>query len=173
MNFVKKVSDILASVERWLLVILLAVMVVLSFLQVFLRNAFSFGFLWADPLLRYAVMWVGFLGAALASNEEKHFGIDFLNRYLPPRWHHIVKAIVLSFACVVTFLLTRASIQFILDGIDADEKDLFELPKRLFFAIIPIGFGLITLHFLLDVIKHVRGIFTTEPVAEEKFPLHP
>jgi TRAP-type C4-dicarboxylate transport system permease small subunit len=173
MNIIKTIGGVLSSVERWLLVVLLGVMVVLSFLQVFLRNAFSFGFLWADPLLRYMVMWVGFLGAALASNEEKHFGIDFLNRYLPPRWLHIVKTIVNLFACVVAFLLTRAAFQFLFEGIDSEEKDLFELPKRLYFAIIPFGFGLIAFHFLLDVINHVRGIFTAERVVEEEFPLHP
>ena len=173
MNIIKTIGGVLSSIERWLLVVLLGVMVVLSFLQVFLRNAFSFGFLWADPLLRYMVMWVGFLGAALASNEEKHFGIDFLNRYLPPRWLHIVKTIVNLFACVVAFLLTRAAFQFLFEGIDAEEKDLFELPKRLYFAIIPFGFGLIAFHFLLDVIKHAHGIFTAERVVEEEFPLHP
>ena len=173
MKIVKTISFYLSKIQQWLLVVLLGVMVILSFLQVFLRNAFSFGFLWADPLLRYMVMWVGFLGAALASHEEKHFGIDFLNRHLSPRWRHITKTIVTLFACVITFILTRAAFQFLFEGIDADEKDLFELPKRLYFAIIPFGFGLITFHFLLDVIKHASGIITAEPIAEDELPLNP
>ncbi|MDE2237792.1 MAG: TRAP transporter small permease subunit, partial [Elusimicrobia bacterium] len=45
----------------------------LAFLQVLRRELFGSGALWADPLLRSLVLWVGFLGAALAAAEDKHF----------------------------------------------------------------------------------------------------
>jgi C4-dicarboxylate transporter DctQ subunit len=81
MKILNKIIDKLSRLESSLIIILLGVMVILAFLQVILRNLFSFGFLWADPLLRYMVMWVGFLGAVIATREEKHFGVDFVTRY--------------------------------------------------------------------------------------------
>jgi len=154
MKFIERVSRALALTERSLIIIMLSVMTLLSFLQVVLRNLFSFGFLWADPMMRYMVMWVGFLGAVHATREGKHFGIDFLNRFLSPRNIHIVKIIVDSFAATVAFLLMRAAWQFLIEGIGADETDIFDLPKRFYFAIIPIGFGLIGLQFTFNVIRH-------------------
>src|SRR5208283_1473758 len=138
MKFIDKISNALSLTERTLLVLFVFVMVGLSFLQVVLRNAFSFGFLWADPFLRYIVVWVGFFGAILATKDEKHFGLDILNRFLSPRSIHAVKTIIDALACVVAFLLAQAAVQFLFEAIGPEEKDLFDLPRRLYFAIIPI-----------------------------------
>ena len=147
-------------------------MVVLAFLQVLLRNLFSYGFLWADPLLRYMVMWVGFLGAVIATREGKHFGVDFLNRYFPPRILKGVKIFIDLFAAIVSFLLMKAAFQFLFEAIGADEKDLFDLPKRIYFAIIPIGFGLIGLQFFFNVINHLRNLIYKKESQQKPEPPH-
>ncbi len=154
MKIIETIGRILASIERTLLVAMLGVMVVLAFLQVILRSVFSLGFLWADPLLRFLVLWVGFIGAILATHEESHFGIEILSRFLSPRRLHAVKGFVGLFAGVVALLLTIASFQFLFEGIGAQELDLFNLPRRLYFAILPAAFGLISLHFVLKTIRH-------------------
>ncbi len=159
MKLIKQIGNALSLVERSLLVVLLLVMVVLSFLQVVLRNAFSLGLLWADPLLRIIVMWAGFLGAVLATEQEKHFGIDFLNRFFSPRVLHSVKTLVGIFATVIAFLLARGALQFLFEGIGDQERGVFDVPKRIYFAIIPTAFGLIALHFFLHVVRHIRGVF--------------
>jgi C4-dicarboxylate transporter, DctQ subunit len=157
-----KIVDIfnraLSWIERWIIVALLIVMVGLAFTQVILRNVFSFGFLWADPFLRYTVLWVGFLGAVIATKEEKHFGVDFLNRFLPPRALHSIKIIIDLFAATVAFLLMRAAFQFLFEAIGADESDVFNIPKRIYFSIIPVGFGLIAIQFLINMIYHIRDL---------------
>jgi C4-dicarboxylate transporter DctQ subunit len=147
-------------------------MVMLAFLQVILRNVFSYGFLWADPLLRYMVMWVGFLGAVIATREGKHFGVDFLNRYFPPRILKGAKTFVDLFAAVVAFILMQAAFQFLFEAIGADEKDLFDLPKRIYFAIIPIGFGLIGLQFIFNVIHHIRDLILNKGGKQVPEPPH-
>jgi TRAP-type C4-dicarboxylate transport system permease small subunit len=160
MKIINIINNKLSWIEQLIIVVFLSIMVVLAFTQVILRNFFSFGFLWADPLLRYMVMWIGFLGAVIATKEEKHFGVDFLNRFLSPRLLSGIKIFVDTFAAVIAFLLMRAAIQFLMEGIDADEKDLFDLPRRLYFAIIPIGFGLIGLHFVFNIIRYIHSLFS-------------
>jgi TRAP-type C4-dicarboxylate transport system permease small subunit len=155
MNLLRRISDALARIERWLLVMLIIVLVVCSFSQVILRNLFSFSYLWTDPLLRYIVMWAGFLGAAVATGEEKHFAVEFVGRFLPPRAEHFLKGCISVASLVVVLLLTRAAYQFLTEGIGADEIDLFDLPKRLYFAIIPAAFGLIAVHFALHAVRHI------------------
>jgi len=169
-KFLSAIENTLAKVETGLIVLFLGTMVILSFVQVILRDMFSLGFLWADPLLRYMVVWVGFLGAVLATKEEKHLGIEFLNRFLAPRTLHLVKTLVEGFAAVVAFLLTQAAFQFLLEGILEGEKDLFDLPKRLYFAIIPVGFGLISLHFCLRTIRHFSNFLRKQERPEIQAP---
>lgn len=161
MKIVETIGRYLAAVERTILVVMLGTMVLLAFLQVILRSIFSIGFLWGDPFLRYLVLWVGFIGATLATHEESHFGIEFLSRFLSPRPLHAVRAFVSLFAAVMASFLTVASVQFLIEGIGAQEVDVFNLPRRLYYGILPAAFGLIALHLVLKVIRHcylmVRG----------------
>ncbi len=165
MKFIFSLEKYLAKFEGILIVTMLSVMVLLAFLQVLLRNLFSFGFLWGDPFLRYLVLWVGFLGAVLATKEERHFGIEFINRLLSPRMMHVARFIVDLFACIITFFLFQAAMQFLDIGFDENSIDLFGISKKYYLAIIPIAFGFISLHFLLRVARHLFGIFKGE-VAE-------
>ena len=71
--------------EGWVLIGLLSVMVVLAFLQVILRNLFQEGFIWGDILLRHLVLWIGFVGASMATSQERHITIDALTRFLSDR----------------------------------------------------------------------------------------
>lgn len=157
MRFINGLTRILSRMERSLLVFLVGVMVVLAFLQVVLRNLFSTGLLWADPLLRYIVLWAGFLGAVLATEQAAHFRIDFAERFLPNKILKPLKWLVNVFAAGLACVLTHAAYQFLTNGIGAEEQDLFGLPKRLFFTILPIGFGLIALHFALHAVRQAAG----------------
>ena len=64
LNFLNKWIE---KTETVLLIVILTVMILLSFLQVLLRNFFDQGLLWGDIFLRNLVLWVGFLGASLAT----------------------------------------------------------------------------------------------------------
>jgi len=173
MKLLDKLAHYLSLAERSALVALVFFMVALSFLQVVLRNAFSLGILWADPLLRTMVMWVGFLGAVLATKEEKHFRIDLLERYLTPRSRHVVRVFLELSAVVVTYLLTRAAWQFLIEGIGPEEKDLFDIPRRVYFVILPAGFGLMAVHSLLNAIAHLAGFLRPAALPADRTHRHP
>ena len=81
MLFVQRLNAFVAKIESWILVAIVLLMVTMSFLQIILR-AFSIGILWGDIFLRHLVLWVGFIGASLATREEKHINIDVLSRLL-------------------------------------------------------------------------------------------
>ena len=74
----KKIS----RVEQVLVTILLTMMILLAFSQIVLRNFFATGISWGDSLVRYLVLWVGFIGAAIATREGKHINIDVVSRWL-------------------------------------------------------------------------------------------
>jgi len=82
-KILQTVDSGLAYVETGLIILILGSMVLLSFLQVLMRNFFDTGILWGDIFLRHLVLWVGFIGASLATREEKHINIDLLTRLIP------------------------------------------------------------------------------------------
>ena len=61
----------LARITGWLIVFFLGVMILMAFGQVVLRNVFHTGIEWGDVFLRHMVLWLGFLGATIATGEGR------------------------------------------------------------------------------------------------------
>lgn len=152
----------LARIEGILVVLFLSVMVVLSFLQVVLRNAFSESFLWADILLRHLVLWIGFFGAALATSHDRHITIDAFTRFLPPQFKNLAKIVTSLFAATVCYFLLQASLTF-LGNEAAENSRLFgDIPSLYSQIVIPIGFGLIIIHFGIRIASLIRSMLSGE-----------
>ena len=86
MKILTAINSWIAKIEGVLIVIVVSIMVLLAFFQVAMRNLFDQGLLWGDIFLRHLVLWVGFLGASLATREEKHINIDVFSRFIPKKW---------------------------------------------------------------------------------------
>lgn len=145
--------------ERTLVVMLLGVMVLLAFLQVILRNYFSTGILWADPFLRHMVLWIGFLGASLASQQEKHINIDIVTRFVSAKTTNAVRIITNLFAAIVCFALANAGFTFLKSELTT-RGALFRIgetdfPMWWFQVIIPVGFALMMFRFFLRTLEHI------------------
>lgn len=163
MNVIRSISGALSLLERTLVVVLLGLMVILAFLQVIMRNFFSAGILWADPFLRHLVLWIGFLGASLATRQEKHINIDILTRFAPRRIVNSIHVLTNLFAGIVCSILANAGLTFLLSekesGASLFTIDATAFPAWWFQLIIPIGFGLMALRFLIRMIEHLAESF--------------
>ena len=149
MTVLRTIDRGLVRVEGWLLVVFLGIMVVLSFVQVVLRNFFSTGFVWADPLVRHMVIWTGFLGAAIATHEGRHISIDALTRFLSPRWKAAATVVGQVFLAVVCAFLVGASWEFLVEEREAGSEFLAGIPTYLALMIIPVGYLLIAVHAVI------------------------
>ncbi|MCL4512220.1 MAG: TRAP transporter small permease subunit [Bacteroidetes bacterium] len=158
MKILKSIENILGFIENALLVIFLTVTVVMAFLQVILREFWSTGIIWADVFLRHLVLWIGFFGAALAAKESRHFSIDIITKRLPSILRRIVQVLLNLGAAVVCYFLYQAGVSFVSDEIKYNTQPLFTFLGKSVMAydfeiVIPIGFGLIGIHFLFKAIE--------------------
>ena len=64
MNNWDRIDQFIGRIEKILLAVMLGLMVLMAFSQIVLRNFFATGIPWGDSLVRYLVLWVGFIGAA-------------------------------------------------------------------------------------------------------------
>ena len=74
---VNKTLVFIGKMEDFSLVFSLLVVVSLALLQIFLRNVFGFGFMWAESVLKILVLWIALLGAMVATRENQHIKIEF------------------------------------------------------------------------------------------------
>jgi TRAP-type C4-dicarboxylate transport system permease small subunit len=149
MKFLRALSNFLARIETILLVLFLSVMVVLAFGQVVLRNVFGTSILWIDPLVRQTLLWAGFIGAALATREDRHISIDAFTKFLSPRMKSLVKIVTSLAAAIGAFFLAQASWGFLREEMASGNEMFFGIPTWVGLLILPVGYGLIMVHFLV------------------------
>jgi TRAP-type C4-dicarboxylate transport system permease small subunit len=154
-----KFIRILIWIETALLMLSLSIMMILAFAQVVLRNIFGTGFLWADPLVRQMVLWTGFLGATLATNDDRHISIDAFTKYFSVRTKRMFKIVTSAAAAVVTFFLLSAAWEFMVNEKEAGGEIFLGIPSWVGLAIIPLGYALITIHFAVNVIINAKARF--------------
>ena len=170
-KLIQAVDKSLALVENYMIVAIVTVMVLMAFLQVFLRNFFDTGLLWGDIFLRHLVLWVGFIGASLATRDEKHINIDALSRLAPEKSVPYIRFLVESFTIVVCIVLAKAAWNFVAYEME-DNSILFNvgetaMPAWIFQLIIPVGFGLIAFRFLLKILGRIFGVPQPEKTSPE------
>jgi len=149
MKILKTLDLVLNKFEGALLILMLSVMVLVAFGQVVLRNVFHTGIDGADVLLRHLVLWIGFVGAAIATSKERHINIDALRRFLSPRIRSAVDVCTDIFATVVCYFLMRAA-QAYVELEKTGGRFVYEsIPVWYGEVIIPVGFGLLMVHFAI------------------------
>lgn len=139
---------IIDQTENVLLSLVLLSMILLACTQIFLRTFLSSGLLWADPLLRYLVLWSGLLGAVAATGQGKHIALDILGRKMPKKLAPWLTLTTHVFCFLVSAGLTWAGVIFIQGEIEFASAGPLSLPLWLWNSIFPIAFGLIFLKYL-------------------------
>jgi len=153
---IEKIDTLIARIEGFAVSALLTLMILLAFYQVILRNFMSRGIPWADIFLRNMVLWVCFIGASLATRENKHINIDILTPFLSPGLKRGAVTLVNLASSLVCGFLTAAAWQFM-----KDERlyggFLFDgAPTWYFLTIIPVSLSLMCARFFLYALQTER-----------------
>ena len=154
----ERLDEVIDRIETILVVIFLSTMMILAFLQIFLRNVFATGLAWGDVVLRNLVLWIGFIGATLATREGKHINIDVISRSLPPAVRTLVEFGIHLFSFLICGLLTYASLKFIKNEAEMGTTTLLGIPVWILEIILPITFGLMAFRFALRSMKGISSM---------------
>lgn len=161
--FTKRVRSVLYRIEDGILVGLLLLMIGLAVTQIFLRNLFDSGIVWSDILVRILVLWVGLLGAMVASREDNHINVDILDRYLPERAKPVVGIVVQLFTALICTVAAYFSLLFVQVEY-ADGGTLFaQVPAWVCESIIPFAFAVIAVRYFMLSFENLKNIFTLRP----------
>ncbi len=160
MKIIRGIDSFLGTIAATLLVLLLAVMVMMGFTQVVLRNVFSTSILWGDVLLRHVVLWVAFLGAIVATGEKRHITIDALTKVLPDKGKKIAAIVTGIASIIVCYYLTDASYRFLIDEIEFGGTLILDIQRWIFQIIIPLGFGLMMVRFAVRLLGDIVDLIT-------------
>jgi len=104
----EELDRLLAVVEKGLISVALLAMVALSFLDYLRREVPGFDLeIQGGPNMAVVLMvWVGFLGASLATRQRKHLAVDATDRILSPKAARLVKRFTALAAAVFCWHFT-------------------------------------------------------------------
>lgn len=149
----KKIEEAVARIETILAIGALGVMVLVGFTQIVLRIFFSMGFLWADELLRQLVLWVGFLGASLATRHDEHIDVDVFTRLLPKKGQLVSGLLSHLIGGMVCIFLGDAAVGFVRSEYELGEVlRSLHLPFWILQIILPFAFFTISFRFFLGAL---------------------
>jgi C4-dicarboxylate transporter DctQ subunit len=141
-------------------------MIVTAFAQIALRNFTGVGLPWSESLVRYLVLWVGFIGASLAAREGRHITIEVIKLRPPASGRRHLAAISQLCATGVCAVMTWAAVKFVHDDAQIGTRTFLDLPTWILETIIPATFAIMSLRFLLRAIRALRrGAAGREPAA--------
>jgi len=163
MKYLLKLNDAVGKVETFFLCVSLITMLFLAFLQVIMRDVFNAGIPWADSIVRLLVLWVGFIGAILATKLDQHLTLEVLTKYMPERARHLASVAVKIFAIAICWFLLQASLRFLADEMSTGEKFLHLFPSWYTLAIMPVTFALIPFHMVIGILKDIGYFLKGKP----------
>jgi len=140
--------------NRWALIVLLAAMACLIFVNVALRYLTNQSIEWAEEVSRHLMIWLTFLGAGPVLRYGGHIAIDNLQDALPVRFAIVVRV----FVALLLFAFFGLMVWY---GWLYMGRTMFQLtaatqiPFAYIYAAMPVGGVLLLVHWALIVRSYV------------------
>ncbi len=138
-----------AAAENAALVILLGALMLLAVGQIAMRIFFSFGFIWADELIKLFVLWIALVASVAASRSDRHLRIDVLSHFVAAKYARFPRLIVDAFAGLMCGVLAWQSWRYLQLTIEFEDTVLVDLPAWIAYGLLPLSFALMCYRFLL------------------------
>lgn len=167
-------SELSRRLEKWgtalentAIVLLLGSLMFLAVAQIVLRVGFSFGFAWADELIKLFVLWIALIASIAASRDNRHLRIDVLSHFVAERYARFPRIIVDAFAAFICAVLAWQSWRYLQLTVEFEDTVLVDLPAWIAYFLLPLSFALMSYRFVLSSSSEAIRAFTYDADTPE------
>ena len=157
-EFLVKTKSVMNKVLAALCTILLVFMTFLVIWQVFTRYVLNDPASFTEELVRYSLIWTGFIGAAYAFSSREHMALTFLRDKLEPNKKRLVTigvdALILIFAFAIIFV-GGAKLAF---AASMEYSALLGVPRSLVYAMAPVSGLFIVIIQIINIYEDYTGV---------------
>jgi C4-dicarboxylate transporter DctQ subunit len=171
----EKIFVYIRKIELFLTgIVFVSALAVLS-VNIILRQFFSSGLEWAEEYMRYAVIWVTFIGCAICAEDDLHVGIDIIFQISPPKVKKILKIICMSLSTVFCVMFVQFSIRNTALLYNTMQRSpVMLLPMWIIYVSMPLGSMLSALQYgmktIFSVLKKTEG-YADKPQGDGKIDI--
>jgi C4-dicarboxylate transporter DctQ subunit len=161
-------SRLFEKLEEGAIAFLLAVMTLLTFVQVLLRYVFNSGLIWAIEATTYLFAWLVLIGISYGVKVGAHLGVDAAVNLLPRRGKQVAGVIAGLLSILYAALLLIGSWNYFetvrLIGITGED---IPIERWILISILPVGFALLLLRLVQATWRILRGEEAGFRIADE------
>lgn len=148
-RFFESLDNFYAKLEKIFLVIGVSVMTLVVFFDLLFRNLFDGGFIWAKELAAFLMIWVGFVGASLATKANKHLIVGIPEKLFPAKVLPYVSLFVNFIVFSVTIFIAYLGFNYVAETREFGETSLvLNIPLWIVQIIIPVSLVIIAFRFV-------------------------
>lgn len=155
------------NAERWALLVFYTLLVVTMAVEVIRREVFNYSSIWGEEVVRYAFIYLVWIGAASAVRERAHIRIDVLFALVGERTKtllyilgDLVMLVVAVLAVYWSFETLSVSWRF------GSVSHGLRISMVWFLAAVPIGFALMIFRLIQSLVRDVADLRAGRPVYE-------
>lgn len=147
MPLIRRLKQWLIAAEKSMAIASLFLLLAIALIQIVARNFFDYGFAQLDMISRHLVLYLAFAGAALVTENDGHIKIDVLAAFMSRGLKRKLARPLLLLAALICALFAWHAARFWQEEWHyATDTERWE---TLLALILPVGFGMLSLHFLL------------------------
>lgn len=138
---------IAANLEEIVCTAILVVMVVSVSTDVFFRYVLSSPLPWPQELSLFSLVWLTFIGSALATKRRGHIIVDFFAAFVPAR-ARLGMELLLAVVQIAFLLLFATLGEQVMARMWVSRSPALSLPMGYVYLAVPVGCGLMILHLV-------------------------
>ncbi|OUS37324.1 TRAP transporter small permease protein [Rhodobacterales bacterium 56_14_T64] len=155
------------NAERWALLFFYVLLVVTMAVEVIRREVFQYSSIWGEEIVRYAFIYLAWIGAASAVRERAHIRIDVIMHYVPNR----VKTLIYILGDLVMFAVAITALYWSMETVLVSWKygsvsHGLRVSMVWFLSAVPLGFSLMIFRLCQSLVRDIHALRTGTPVYE-------
>lgn len=140
-----------------------AAMIVISVLvvvqMVWVRYVMQESSIWQTEFVTYLLIAATFVGSPYVLLTRGHVNVDLVPLYLPHKWRWVLALFASAISLAFCLLIAWTGYVFWYEAWEADwlSSTMWEVRLWIPYASMPIGFGILSLQYIADIISLLRG----------------
>jgi C4-dicarboxylate transporter DctQ subunit len=155
-----KLEKIIDSGVPILCIALLMIIVILTFLQIILRQFFNYTFNWSDEVSQFCMTWLALFGSIWATKNSQHLNTGFkLHKKLNKRQNYLIDSVLALVIAGVSAVVAYQSAIFSFAAMGVESLSLPWLKMGYVFIVLPLAMLAFCYYHLKSFFKNFSGIF--------------
>ena len=147
MTSFNRIVDLIASLVRLVMLTQASAIFVIIVFTVISRYGLNFVFSWSEEVPRYLLIWISFLGAAIAVDLKDHIAFDYFSKRLRGRVRRLAEIAINAAMLFFGWIMFFYGIQFVQD-FGSDLMESIPFTNIWYYSAMPVSGFLIMLFAL-------------------------